>query len=269
VTSKKYLPLLILFIHVFSFTAGALVQCSFEDRVIALDPGESGSIEIALFNPDPELIAVRAYLGDWERTKQGEQKFYPPGTFPYSAAEQIQLSDSVLLLGPKEEGKLKLSVQVPEDQRGSRTAILFVEGGQLPEKQLSAQEQFSVRITLRYGIKIYLVARGTEEPKTRITGFSLEALQGQTLPVSLQVENFGNVYLSYRGQLELRSLEGETLQQVELTRFSILPDSTSQIGGEIELPPPGQYLLLAILDWGGETLLAAELPLNVKGGGGR
>lgn len=251
----------------FASTAFGLVHCSIEDRIISLIPGEKGQIEIPLYNPDPQPAAVRVYLEDWERAEDGTQLFYPAGTLPNSAAGQLKLAESTIVLEPKQSGKLILEVQVPHDQRGSRTAMLFVEGGSLPAPPQAEGDKMniSIRALLRYGIKIYVVARGTEEPGTKITGCSLENPRDGKIPVSIQLENCGNVHLSYKGRLEVRTLDGEVLEKVSLQPFSILPKAKRSISGQVSVPAAGKYLLLAVLDYGGQTLLAAEAPFEIRG----
>ncbi len=251
----------------FSGIAHGLVQCSFEDRLISLSPGESGQMEIALFNPDPEPVTVRAYLEDWERTPEGAQQFYPAGTLPGSAAKQVQLAESLVELGPQQEGKLRLQVEAAKDQRGTRTAMLFVESGRLPmpAKAADKQMQISVQAILRYGIKLYVVARGTEEPGTKIIDCELKQPKSGLIPVSVELSNFGNVHLSYQGRLEVRTVDGEAFETVNLAPFSILPGASRKVGGEVRLPPAGKYLLLAVLDYGGQSLLAAEAPFEIRG----
>ena len=62
----------------------------------------------------------------------------------------------------------------------------------------------------------------------------------------------------------MRSLEGEVLEEKELAPFSILPGAVRTVQSEIKLPPFGKYLLLAVLDYGSEKLLAAEAPFEIR-----
>lgn len=244
-----------------------MLQCSFEDRIIKLAPGESGQLEIKVSNPDPVAVAVRAYLGDWERTIDGEQEFHSPGTMANSATEQIKLSESLLMLEPGEEGSLYLAVTAPLDQKGTRTAMVFLEGGQLPlaEKTEAQEMQIKLRITLRYGIKIYVLVEGTQEPGSQFFAFQLQPPGKDKIPVTVGVENTGNIQLNYRGQLEVRNYSGDVLEVVKLEPFSILPGGKLNVKSEISLPSAGEYLLLALLDYGDATM-AAEAPFVVKGG---
>ncbi|HQD39249.1 MAG: hypothetical protein GX766_04365 [Firmicutes bacterium] len=255
----------------FCFTSltSAFVQCSIEDRVVKLRPGERGQLEIELYNPEAEQRTVRAYLGDWELGTGGEPVFHPAGTLPNSAAGQLKLADPLVVLGPGERGKLRLEVEVPKEQRGSRAAMLFVEAGQLPPptSALENQMQISVQTLLRYGIKIYVVAQGTEEPASKINDLRLQPPSEGKIPVNIVLQNSGNIHLRYQCRLEVRSLEGEVLEEKELAPFSILPGAVRTVQSEIKLPPFGKYLLLAVLDYGSEKLLAAEAPFEIREGG--
>ena len=146
--------------------------------------------------------------------------------------------------------------------------MVFVEAEQSPkiESQKAEGMQIKFQISLRYGIKIYLVARGTQQPRSRFLELSLEPQQAGKLPVTLVVENTGNLHLNYRGQLEVRDLTGEVLEAVALEPFSILPGAKKKLKSQIEPPPAGEYLLLALVDFGSKTM-AAEAPFIVKEGG--
>lgn len=251
----------------FASRAHGFVQCSIEDRIISLEPGESSQLEISLVNPDSTAAAVRVYLMDWERKPDGNQIFFPAGTLANSAVDQLKLAESTILLGPKQEGKVRLAVKVPLDQRGTRTAMLFVEEGNLPPEEQKETEQMKIRVRtfLRYGIKIYVVAKGTEEPGTEIVNCQLEEPRAGKIPVSLELHNYGNVHLNYQGRFELRNLDGEVIETVSQVPFSVLPGGRRKLEAEIGVPTRGKYLLLAVFDYGGQALLAAEAPFEIRG----
>ncbi len=264
---RHFQPFVFFLVFLFTSTAYGMLQCSFEDRTLELSPGERGQLEIEVLNPDTQPLAIRAYIGDWLRTEAGEQQFHPPGTVANSAAGQLRLAESLIILEPGEEGKFQLSATVPPEQEGSRTAMVFVEAERPPQTESgSAEMQIKFQISLRYGIKIYLVARGTQQPRSRFLELSLEPQQAGKLPVTLAVENTGNLHLKYRGQLEVRDFTGKVLEVVELPPFSILPGAKLKLESQIEPPPVGEYLLLALVDYGSKTM-AAEAQFMVKGGG--
>jgi hypothetical protein len=68
--------------------------------------------------------------------------------------------------------------------------------------------------------------------------------------------------------VEVRNERGETVKSLEVPSFTVLREAERRVEvGEPEGSeplPPGFYVALAVLDFGAEFLVAAELPFEVE-----
>jgi hypothetical protein len=83
--------------------------------------------------------------------------------------------------------------------------------------------------------------------------------------IAIRFHNTGGMHLLAKGHLEFRRLDNTIVTQVPIEEIPTLPGATRKI--MIDLPSglaPGDYVVLALVDFGGADLVAGQIDLQVK-----
>jgi hypothetical protein len=229
---------------------------------LQMPTGERGVFTFEVTNDEPEATEVTIYLGDWDITPSGELRFFEPGTLPRSAADWISVSPSRFRLEKGEAMEVRFAIDVPHGVEGTYWAMIFAESSPRPVVE---EGETTVTRTMRVGIQIMETPAGTEERDGRITDIDLLSLD--PLMVTIDFENTGNVRLRPEGRLEIRDTTGETVRNIPIEEFLVLPGGKRCLSivdreGRERLPP-GRYIALGIIDFGGDFLVAGQISFEV------
>lgn len=206
----------------------------------------------------PEQIVL--YLGDWDRDPFGENRFCEPGTLPRSAAGWIAVAPTSFVLGPGEVREIQGTVRVPPDAApGTSWAVVFVQG----EPRLVPYQGVLVTVTRRIGIKIYVTVEPSEV-RGELRGLEVRGLN--PLWAWVKFANTGTKNLrEVKASLRVIDVQGRTVAEVRAPAAPCLPGAERWIRVDTEFrTEPGVYQVLATVDYGGESLLAAVVRLVVR-----
>jgi len=230
---------------------------------LEVPPGGTATYSFVVGNNEEIVDDIRIYLIDWDRDLEGNHRFYEPGTLPRSNTAWITVSPSHFSLQPGERREVRFTIKVPADAEGTYWGMIMVEGRPRPQEG----EEGMVMAVPRFGIKVYETPRGTAHRDGRIT--HMERLGLNPLTVLVEFENTGNAHLRVDGWVEIRDTWGETVRSLKIGRFPLLPGAKRRVraidtDGDGEPLPPGDYLALAVLDFGGPYLIAGQIPFKVE-----
>jgi len=272
-TNKKWMCLsAVLFLLLMPLSSWARLAVPSTPFYLNVPAGETQTFSLKIENLGEKPERVTVYLGDWQRDLNGNIQYLEPGTLPQSLAGWIKISPTSFTLKGKEEKEIRFTVTVPEGEEGSRWAVLFIQREpELTEEVVKrGKEERRVAITtiFRYAIRIYETIPGTETKEGRVTDIGV-SLTGGSYPIKVKVEfeNTGNSFLKPTGWVEFRDMEkGETVAKMNLPEFSILPGGKRriEIAYQKELSP-GKYITLAIIDYGGDNLVAGQAFFELRG----
>jgi hypothetical protein len=86
--------------------------------------------------------------------------------------------------------------------------------------------------------------------------------------VILSVENTGNVLLRCRGWMEVRNSAGEIVEMLRPAadgQFTLFPGGRREVSASSSKTlPPDTYTVLAVVDYGGDNLVAGEEILELS-----
>jgi hypothetical protein len=225
--------------------------------------GQRGSSTILVRNSGNRVLTLKLYLADSRFGPDGREKDLPLGTLERSCAPWTTLESELVELQAGEMRRVNLDLAPPADVRGSYWTKLYVEEISTPEpdRQNVKGRSYQIYARQRMGVRIFETVLGTEEPGAVVNRVKVDTAD-DTLTVTLSVLNTGNALLRCQGRVELRNSRGEvleTLQPGAKGKFSVFP------GAERELPvrstlklAADSYTVLAIVDYGGENLVAGE-----------
>lgn len=207
---------------------------------------------VTVENQSSEPLELRVYLSDFDRAAEGGHQYLSFGEHPSSCEGRLQVFPDQLTLAGNGREELRLRMQ-PDST--SCWGMVFVERRTLTPS--------GVTVAHRIGVKVY--AEGTVTAREgRVLNMAVDTTPERAALVAF--ENPGHAILQVEGEIEVRSLAGEVVGVVELERLRVLPGRQRHIrvpitGVELE---PGRYLLVAILDFGGDYLAGGQTLLQVE-----
>lgn len=238
---------------------------------LEVEKGHTGTVSIRVSNNSEDPVSVKVYQKDFRVDPINQDIILPPGKYKRGCAEWLIISPSNLDLGPKERKNVRITLAVPEDAQGTYWAIIFVEQSSKPTpiRKLKGGYSFQINVKPRWLVRLHENVPGTADKKGRITDISVKPQTGESpLKVAVEFENTGNTFLRCTGRVEIKAAEGKDVETVQIGsngHFSVYPDGKRLVSGTVSKRLlPGDYIALAIVDYGGEELVAGELEFEVK-----
>jgi P pilus assembly chaperone PapD len=252
----------------------ARAQLAVNRMELVLEPGTTAS-RVGLFtvrNNGAVPVQATVLLNDWDRDDTGENRFYPVGTGPRSCAKVLTISPAAVRLEPgaAQEIRVALDSAAPGMAGPSASAcwsVAFVETS-LPPSMNAAR---TVNYMVRTGVKVYVIPSGATlagEITDMVVRARGAATAGQPLDSAQSVEltfhNTGTRHAVARGTLELRRADNSVAAKIPVSELYVLPSARRRVTVALPRLPAGRYVMLAILDVGGDELAAAQLEYEVR-----
>jgi P pilus assembly chaperone PapD len=212
---------------------------------------------------------------DWDRSERGENRYYPLGTMPNSCGSRVKVFPSVLQLGPRSTQTVRVTIDSAASIQTGCYAILFVE---TPPPPRTANGPALV-YTIRYGVKIYVerdvalaaevedmvVASPEPRPASGAPGNVAGAPKQDTTlkQVVITYRNTGGRQTLTHGTIEVRRADNSLVTKVDVAEFPTLPGATRRLGVTLPRLERGKYVLLALLDYEGAEIAAAQVELEI------
>jgi len=261
----RLIVLLLILALSFAFPGSAKITVFPLTIIMEVPPGRSSSGFFVVVNDGTVPEEVTISVADWSLETNGNIQFLNPGTLSRSLAKYIQYAPVSFKLAPGEKQKVDFTFTIPEGESGDHWALFFVEGSEVtPIASTTGEVQSTVGAKVRYGIKIFQRDPGAVR-NGRISG--MEFLEQAPLKLKVVFENTGTAVLrDVTGWVEIRDEQGETVRRIEIERFTVLPGAKRElevIDPKAERLPAGSYVALAVIDFGGDFLVAGELPFKI------
>lgn len=211
-----------------------------------------GTESLTVENQGDEPIEVRVYQSDYDRTEEGGHVYLEPGTHESSCRGRLQAFPDQLGVGPGQRGEIRLRL---ESAAAGCWGIVFVEKRTLTASGITVAQRIAVKVLAR-------PPGGAMEGRVR--GVSVDTAAGR--PAVVWFANEGERVLDVEGEVEIRDLTGEILEVLDVEPFQVLPGRTRRVRVALEdvALAPGRYVLVAILDFGGDYLAGGQTLLEVK-----
>ncbi|MDA3835821.1 MAG: hypothetical protein PF495_20815, partial [Spirochaetales bacterium] len=228
---------------------------------------------IKVHNTGDTPLSLEIYMRDFIREINGKEKEVMSGTVEGSCAKWIRLSPLKLELAPNETKTVSFTMSVPKEGVGSYWTNIFVDQTSKPKPRVTkkGKTSFQVFVKMRYRIRVFQEVPGTLEKRGRIVDMTARPYeQKDSLVVDVVFENTGNSVLHPGGKVEIKDENGETVKTLSLINkedppFQVYPGSKRIVQARTkEKLASGHYVALAIIDYGGEDLVAGEMEFEVK-----
>ena len=205
-------------------------------------------------------VAVQATITrqDWDRIENGDNRFLPAGSTGSSCGAMLAVSPLSIRVEPHSSRTVRLTVQNAADLRKECWDIVFVE--EVPQR--TSVKGNSLHYVFRTGVKVYVVPPGLSRDAAVEDMSVVDSTKKQ---VAIRFHNTGGTHLLAKGRLEFRRLDNTLAMQVPIAEFPTLPGATRRVLMDIPTElTAGDYVILAMIDFGGSELVAGQIDYQVK-----
>ena len=253
----------------------AAAQISVDQAEIVLHPQPSAP-SVAGFNVSNEtnaLVEATVYLMDWDRDEDGANRFQPMGAVGQSCAKYLRVFPLSLRLPPHTSQGVRLGLVGADSVPATCWSIVFVEAG---GPQAGTGRRISY--VLRLGVKVYIEPPGlstdgevegmgidtVHAPKPApVRGAKPAAPAPDTVMSWVRFRNTGGLPAMVHGEMEYRRLDNSVVERDSIPTFPVLPGAARRARVRLPKLPKGQYIVLALLDFGGSEVAAGQVPLDI------
>jgi P pilus assembly chaperone PapD len=205
-------------------------------------------------------VAVQATITrqDWDRVENGDNRFLPAGSTGNSCGVALSVSPLSIRVEPHSSRTVRLAVQNAAGLKKECWDIVFVE--EVPQR--ASVSGNSLHYVFRTGVKVYVAPQGL----TRDAAVEDMAVQDSgKKQVAIRFHNTGGTHLMAKGRLEFRRLDNTLAMQVPIAEFPTLPGATRKVLMDIPAElTAGDYVILAMIDFGGSELVAGQIDYQAK-----
>jgi P pilus assembly chaperone PapD len=249
-------------------------------EVMLTAPGTNRvTMSVSLSNTSDSPVQATISRADWDRIENGDNRFFTAGSTGTSCGAILSTSPLSVRIEPHTSRSIRLAVQSPAALTHECWDIIFIE--EVPQR--SATKGNSLQYIFRTGVKVYVAPPGltrdgaiedmsiVDAPAVKPGSSTTQAKTvSTTLPASkrqiaVRFHNTGGMHLLSKGHLEFRRLDNSVAMQVPIAEFPTLPGATRKV--LVDVPsdlPVGDYVVLALVDFGGAELVAGQIDYQAK-----
>jgi len=237
------------------------------------------SASFSLSNTTDRPVQATVSRQDWDRVENGDNRFLPAGSSGMSCGAVLSVSPLSIRIEPHTSRVVRLAVQSGAALTKECWDIVFVE--EVPQR--ASTKGNSLQYIFRTGVKVYVAPPGlardgavedmavVDAPPAKASSTpakiasAVAAAEPAKKQISIRFHNTGGMHLVAKGRLEFRRLDNSLATQVPIAEFPTLPGATRRV--LVDVPAglaPGDYVVLALIDFGGAELVAGQIDFQAK-----
>jgi P pilus assembly chaperone PapD len=233
----------------------ATAQISVNRVEIAFQPkvNDSRLGTIVLTNEGKTTVQAQVRLEDWDRAEDGTNRWYPHGSLPGSCGKLLQIFPAAVSLDPGASQAVRLTTDstiAPSRECWSAAVVETM--------QPRVESGRNVTYAIRTAVKVYILPSAQSMAGELVSLAIAPDSATRADRLSLVFQNTGGRHLITRGTVEFRRADNSVAAKVELPTLYTLPGARSRAGLPLPKLGAGHYIVLAILDYGGDQLAAAQ-----------
>jgi P pilus assembly chaperone PapD len=230
-------------------------------------------------NASNEVVQATITRSDWDRAENGDNRFLAAGSTGTSCGANLSVSPLSIRVEPHTSRVIRLGIQSGAAVTKECWDIFFVE--EVPRR--ASAKGNSLQYIFRTGVKVYVAPPGLARDGAvenmavedvavpRTTASTTPATTVSNVPaatkrqISVVFHNTGGTHLLAKGRLEFRRIDNSLAAQVAIPEFPTLPGATRKV--MLDVPAgltPGDYVVLALIDFGGAELVAGQIEYQAK-----
>ena len=243
---------------------------------VQLAPGDSYLGAFLVKNEGKENAVLTVSLRDFTFTKEGAIKLLDPGTMEdYSLADMLTYTPEEIQLAPGESQKVTYSFTLPQGAKGPHWAALVVEPESVTQGVPKGEGEESVALLVHVQFKfVFVIFQRSPTPPKPVGRVVKINVSGRTehdakvLTSNTTFENMCNSVLECQFYIEVRDARGETILRYDSPPdLVVLPNAQRVFSHTFEDADlsPGQYMILCVIDFGGDHLVGGQYIATIKG----
>ena len=252
----------------FAAPSNAHAQFAIDKTEMFLTPGDSARRTgiVTVRNDGATRAQATISIEDWDRAEDGGNRFFAAGTMSQSCAKALKVFPLALNLAPGESQAVRIMMDSSATSAsGECWSVVLVETT-LPEVNGAGR---TLLYRLRTGVKVYAMPRGLTldgqvADVAMHAGTSPDSTGQLKDTVEVAFQNTGTKHVVARGKVEIRRPDNTTVAVVELPLAYALPGATMRVRAAIPSLNAGRYVVLAVMDYGGSEIAAAQLEHEVR-----
>ena len=248
--------------------AAAQIAVDKTEIVFHAVPGEPKVASINLRNDGKERVQAVVRLEDWDRAPDGTNNWYPYATKPGSCGNVLTVFPLTVSLEPGERQSMRVSLDSTATTDRECWAGAIVEtvqprtvGGRNVAYVIRTATKVYVQPAAALASKGEVVALTIAEPAGDSTRADSAKARGPEL--TLEFQNTGGKHLVTPGEVQFRRADNSIAATVKLPILYTLPGAKSVARVALPKLAPGRYIVLAVLDYGGDELAAGQIEYEV------
>jgi P pilus assembly chaperone PapD len=234
------------------------------------------SASFSLQNTSDKPVQATISRQDWDRQENGDNRFLPAGSSGKSCGTMLSVSPLSVRMEPHTSRVVRLAVQTAAALNRECWDIVFVE--EVPQRATTKGN--SLQYIFRTGVKVYVAPPGLArdgaiedmavvdapaKAPAATPASTVASATGAGKQIAIRFHNSGGMHLLSKGRLEFRRLDNSLATQIPVPEFPTLPGSVRRV--LVDVPrdlPAGDYVVLALIDFGGAELVAGQIDYQAK-----
>jgi len=242
---------------------------------LQLSPGSEYSGTFSIKNVGQSEVTLNIVPVDFIYTENGEPVTLEPGTLGgNSLCPYITYSPTQMTLHPGEVRQVSYTVTLPPNANDPCWAMLAVTPENPQEIELESPEEgfrFVVRMSLKYLFTIVQQPPSSVRPAGQVVQMDAKGSTREDgtrrVTVTLIFQNLVDDVLRCKVYFEVRDAAGDKLTRYDMPyEMIVLPHMTRNFVHTFEGLDwrPGEYLILGVVDFGGDYLAAGQYLATVR-----
>jgi P pilus assembly chaperone PapD len=214
---------------------------------------------ISVINTSNQTVEATISRSGWDRKEDGANRFFAGGE--NSCGQMLTFSPPSVRLEPQTSRIVRLTVETNAPVTRECSDIIFIE--EIPRHSVTKLN--SLEFIFRTGVKVYvappgLTPNGVVEKMVVVDSPAITKRQ-----IALWFHNTGSLHLVAKGRLVFRRLDNSSELEIPIEEFPTLPGAVRKVLLEVPVGlPVGDYLVLALIDFGGTDLIAGQIEFHAK-----
>ncbi len=228
-------------------------QFSVQPVIVTATPVDSALVAVVTVRNQSAVEKQYHFsFADFDQDVDGGHSFHPLGSNAASCNGRVRVSPSGTTLLPGERAAIRLTLSAAD--RECWGVLLVEEDARGTVRGLRAGSQIAV--------KLYLTTpRSTLDASI---GSVTSSIDTAGVHVTFEMRNSGSAPMRPQGRAEIRTPAGDAIGATEVEAFSILPGHSRRMHVTVAKQlPPGKYVIVPILDFGGSFLAGGQGLLTV------
>lgn len=230
-------------------------------------PGDSYSGAFDVVNGSSAAEPVHVFMENWDMLSHGEYAQVKSGGTARMCSGWVTLGATRFDAPGGGRSQVNYTVNVPRNAEGSYWTFVLFEGEKKPEPPANNGDGVQVFISTRIRFAVRLVVNVAKGSKAKAAVGALEVapppakgdMKDAAFLVNLLLNNSGNTYVKTHGYVEIRNLDGASMAKLDVPGFYVFPGHDRWVSVPVKVAlPPGEYLALNVIDYGGDELVAGE-----------